>query len=445
MKRAIQRRGRGNESGYALITILFMLGVVAVMLARSLPRDAMRAQRTREETLIYRGEQYARAVELYFREHQRYPESLNDLEETDGIRFLRRRYRDPITGDDEWRLIKMGADGRFKDSLVYDTEKDDPTGRRMTPAAQAFNAAQAALSNPQRQAVPQRESAAPTNPFAAGNGRYGGVFPGQPGADQDPSQLGPDGQPLRGSAVDYSQVRPGQVPIDAGQDVRAMAERVAQEAADNRLERAQPSGFQPPAGFGRNSISPQAGNMISQLLTTPRPGGLAGLQGQTSPQLQGGAQASFQEGIAGVASKSERSGVKVYKERENYNEWEFVYDYREDAQTVGAGAPGVISPGGNLQQGQPGVTPSGVLGGNPGARQPDPRISPGAMQVPGQPSFPFGFGGTTLPAAAPPTQQPDTPERSRRFRPRSPAQYRPATPVVPEQLPGADPAQGQGQ
>ena len=130
MNRGAQSRSRNAESGYALITILFLLGVVAVMLARSLPRDAMAAARTREETLIYRGEQYARAVKLYFREHQRYPETLDDLEETDGVRFLRRRYRDPITGDDEWRLIKMGTDGRFEDSLVYDEPEPLPFSAR---------------------------------------------------------------------------------------------------------------------------------------------------------------------------------------------------------------------------------------------------------------------------------------------------------------------------
>ena len=57
MSRQVRSRDRNAESGYALITILFLLGVVAVMLARSLPRDAMAAERTREETLIYRGEQ----------------------------------------------------------------------------------------------------------------------------------------------------------------------------------------------------------------------------------------------------------------------------------------------------------------------------------------------------------------------------------------------------
>lgn len=442
MIRATQRRGRGTESGYALITILFFLGVIAVMLARSLPRDAMRAQRTREETLIYRGEQYSRAIELYFREQQRYPESLRDLEETDGVRYLRRRYRDPITGEDEWRLIKMGTNGRFEDSLVYDTEDENPTGRQQTPAALAFNQAQQELNRPQREAAPQRQSAAPDNPFERG-GTYGGAFPGQTaqGENGEP-QIGPDGQPIPGSATDYSQVRPGEVPPDAGQVGRGTP---LVYPRDNRPERAQPSGFQPPAGFGPGSLSPQAGEMLSNLLTRPRPGGLAGLQGQTTPQQAAGAQATFQEGIAGVASKSERSGVKVYKEREFYNEWEFVYDYRQDAQAGLTGAAGPTAPLGNMPQGQPGVTPSGVLPGNPGARQQDPRLSPSGVGAGSQPGLPFGFGGANPPAGAPPTRPERSPtqDRRQRSRPRSPAQYRPATPVPVQ--PTAEPSQDETQ
>ena len=95
------------------------------MLVMAMPRVAMQAQRVREETLIYRGEQYKRAVQLYFRKYKKYPAKLDDLEESDGVRFLRRRYKDPLTGEDEWRLIHMGSDGRFKDSLLFDQEKDE--------------------------------------------------------------------------------------------------------------------------------------------------------------------------------------------------------------------------------------------------------------------------------------------------------------------------------
>ncbi len=31
-------------------------------------------------------------------------------------------------------------------------------------------------------------------------------------------------------------------------------------------------------------------------------------------------------GIAGVASKSEAAGIKLYKDHSKYKEWEFIYD-----------------------------------------------------------------------------------------------------------------------
>lgn len=425
MIRPVQAKERTAESGYALITILFLLGVVAVMLARSLPRDAMNAERTREEVLIYRGEQYARAVKLYFREHQRYPETLNDLEETDGVRYLRRRYRDPITGEDEWRLIKMGTDGRFEDSLVYDTEKDGPGRVRTTPAAQAFAAAR--INNTPRTpnaAAAQRTSAAPANPFDAPGGTGGGTFafPGRGGDDPPPEepQVRPDGQPARGSAGDYSQVPPGQVPIDAGQRDPRLGPNGVPAAIAGIAPRQAPAYEGQPLAPG--ALSGQATSLIGDLLTRPRPGGLAGLQGQAEQQ-QGGPTAAFQEGIAGVASKSERSGVKIYKDREMFNEWEFVYDYRQDS-LVGAASQPTGQGGGNINQGQPGLTPSGILGGNPGARQGNPFGSPVNT-------------GTPQPVAPPILQDPPPAAREggrrtrRTVRPRSPAEFRPATPVPP--------------
>ena len=123
-----RRSRRDRSGGYILLALIFGAALVAIGLALSLPRAAMRAQRIREERLIYRGKQYQRAIRLYFRENKKYPENLEDLEDTNGVRYLRRRYKDPITGEDEWRIIHMGANGRFKDSLLYDAEEEeDPT------------------------------------------------------------------------------------------------------------------------------------------------------------------------------------------------------------------------------------------------------------------------------------------------------------------------------
>ncbi len=75
-------------------------------------------------------------------------------------------------------------------------------------------------------------------------------------------------------------------------------------------------------------------------------------------------------GIAGVASKLEAQGIKVYNERTKYNEWEFVYDPRKDMTNPMMAGPqlGVQpQPGNSPQTGfQPSPSPS------PGPNPPSP-------------------------------------------------------------------------
>ena len=60
-------------------------------MARSIQRD-------KELETIHRGEQYRRAIQLYYRKFQRYPTSIDQLVNTNQIRFLRKKYTDPLTG-----------------------------------------------------------------------------------------------------------------------------------------------------------------------------------------------------------------------------------------------------------------------------------------------------------------------------------------------------------
>ncbi|MGH9674992.1 MAG: hypothetical protein ACRD44_17605, partial [Bryobacteraceae bacterium] len=99
------RRRRHNRSGFAMLFVFVLAAAASIVLYREVPRVVFQAQRNREQTLIDHGEQYKRAIQLYVRKFKRYPGALTDLESSQGIRFLRRRYKDPMTGKDEWRLI----------------------------------------------------------------------------------------------------------------------------------------------------------------------------------------------------------------------------------------------------------------------------------------------------------------------------------------------------
>jgi hypothetical protein len=106
-----------KERGFALLLIFFMAAAIAIMLYAQLPRVAFESERDKEQILIDRGEQYKRAIALFFNDYKRYPSKIEDLENTNNHRYLRRRYKDPYTGKDEWRLIH--TNGMYlTDSLV---------------------------------------------------------------------------------------------------------------------------------------------------------------------------------------------------------------------------------------------------------------------------------------------------------------------------------------
>ena len=64
-------------------------------------------KRDREEEMIHRGTQYARAIKAFYKKNGRYPASLDDLDKGQ-IKFLRQRYKDPLAKDGKWKLLNYG-------------------------------------------------------------------------------------------------------------------------------------------------------------------------------------------------------------------------------------------------------------------------------------------------------------------------------------------------
>ena len=98
-------RNRG-ESGYILLTLLLSVSLLVIAAAAMAPSIARQARRDREEELIHRGIEYRRAIHSFAKHTGRFPLSLDELENTNGVRYLRKRYKDPITGG-EFRLLHM--------------------------------------------------------------------------------------------------------------------------------------------------------------------------------------------------------------------------------------------------------------------------------------------------------------------------------------------------
>ncbi len=97
-----------EEDGFVLLAVLFMLFLVVLSLSLAVPSIVTELRREKEAETIHRGMQYARAIRVYYKKYGRYPNTIDQLVNTDGQRFLRRRYLDPLTGKDDWRLIHFG-------------------------------------------------------------------------------------------------------------------------------------------------------------------------------------------------------------------------------------------------------------------------------------------------------------------------------------------------
>jgi len=103
-----RRVPKPSEAGFALVWVVFMLAVMMLALTVAAPKIAKSIQRDREVETMHRGKQYSRAVKLYYKKFGRYPPNQDALVKTNEIRFLRKKYLDPMTGKDDWKPIPLG-------------------------------------------------------------------------------------------------------------------------------------------------------------------------------------------------------------------------------------------------------------------------------------------------------------------------------------------------
>jgi len=102
------KSGHG-QAGYVLLALMLAVTLILIALSMEAPRIAQQIKRDREEELLHRGKDYATAIKRFVHKNGgRYPVSVEQLENTNHIRFLRKRYKDPITGEGEWRLVHFG-------------------------------------------------------------------------------------------------------------------------------------------------------------------------------------------------------------------------------------------------------------------------------------------------------------------------------------------------
>ncbi len=100
-------KSRRGEQGYILLTLLLFVALLTIAAISIAPTIEFQVRRDREEELIHRGTQYSRAIQHYYKKFNRYPSKIEDLESSNNLHFLRKRYKDPITGED-FKLVHFG-------------------------------------------------------------------------------------------------------------------------------------------------------------------------------------------------------------------------------------------------------------------------------------------------------------------------------------------------
>lgn len=300
MNTAPIHRRKPEEDGYLLVAVIFMLAIVILTLAVAVPRVRADLQRDREMETMHRGQQYVRAIKLYYAKFGSYPPNIDALVKSNEIRFLRRRYLDPTTGKDDWKPI--------------------PVGQNKTPIMGFFG-----------------------QPLAGAGSPIGGTGPGGvTGATPASSAFGSTDTTGSGSAPASSNTGAGQ----AGGSGFSLGSGIGSTGGSSPGS----------SSFGSNSpgSSPGASSPTGSTGGSPTNAGDSAFGGQTF----GGA------GMMGVSPMSPKQSIYVYKKKNHYNEWEFLYSPLQDQMMAGGGNTGAIGqPAGGASTGI-GATGTGTGAGS---------------------------------------------------------------------------------
>lgn len=107
---------RARAGGFTYIGLLILVAMIGVALTLVSEMWITAQKRDKEQELLFVGNQFRRALAMYRANGGGYPRELQDLIKDPRVpgvrRYLRKIYRDPITGDPEWGLLRTnGTDG----------------------------------------------------------------------------------------------------------------------------------------------------------------------------------------------------------------------------------------------------------------------------------------------------------------------------------------------
>jgi type II secretory pathway pseudopilin PulG len=171
--RPVDSRAR---DGYAMVALLVAMSIMSVMLTVAMPVWHQMTQREKEAELIFRGQQYARAIGLFQRRAGpgALPPTLDVLIEQ---RFLRKKFKDPITGEDFQPLIS-GQPVPGSTAAPGATPPGGPAGGRAGGPATGTGRGAGPATAP---STPPTTGSSQGSASAFGPARAAGQTPGMPG------------------------------------------------------------------------------------------------------------------------------------------------------------------------------------------------------------------------------------------------------------------------
>ena len=100
--------GASRERGYTMVALVIAMAILAILIAAVGPSIGTIMKREREDELIFRGKQIARAIGLFQRRYGRYPNTLKEMY-TANPRTIRKLWKDPMCDCAGWHLLIQGT------------------------------------------------------------------------------------------------------------------------------------------------------------------------------------------------------------------------------------------------------------------------------------------------------------------------------------------------
>jgi hypothetical protein len=330
------RRPPEGEEGYLLLGLVVVCFLIALALGVAAPRVAKQLERDREVESEHRAQEYVRAIQLFYRKNNRYPNSVDEmLGKSQGgislggtstnVHFLRQQYKDPLTGGD-YKLIHFGEAKTEVKGFFGEPLQGMPVGNLGSVAGMQSNL----------------------------NGSATGTF----GAPTASGGLGASSSPTSGFGGSSGGTLGGSTPTSGATGSPSTS----------------PTGAQTGTGSQTDTSSTLGGNSASS--------------------FQGSKGA-----IIGVGSNGKGHGLVEWNGSENIEDWEFLYDPRVEmlkAKVSIFGGTPATSGNGSLGSG---FAPAGTTGFNGSTTPTDPNgtsgTTPSTGTSPGTSGTSNGASGTS--------------------------------------------------